>query len=381
MKGSYKNRIPAVVSQFIIPFLFIALYGCGGLKQEKDVAKKYTGEPILLSRDAYYPLWCGNDALIYILDESTHERYVEEEVYRYDIHTGRRFLVGKGSEDVYIAPMACTPDGKWLVYLNKGSIRHGVLDIWRYETSTGRHEKIAIAHDVVGFDEGILSPDGKKLFLGKKPDVDIEMPEPKLEIVWSGIGIKNEPSGAVWLPDSSAVITSITSYWGRRDRNDDIVIEVLNPQRKTVIFKPDELSSLNLLFSDKQGRIYLYFWDSNGKEHISRCNVAPEEKAISCEDVIVEKDHEVLEFDLFSDNETVAFTKDDDTCVKAMRIGEKKPYCITPPIDKLGHYIFTHKGNIKISPDDKRLAFVLSRLDDAGEWISEDLYMIELKKD
>lgn len=380
VKETTNNKISAGTLLLCTALLFIFLNGCAGMKG-KGVALKNPGEPVLVSPDTNYMIWCGPDALIYIYTERDVTRYVEDVVYWYDVYTGRRVLIGKETEDIHIAPMACTPDGKWLVYLNKGSLRwdesgvNVILDVWRYEVSTGRHEKIAITRDIAGFDKGILSPDGKKLFLGEKPLEEVEMPEPKWEIVWSEL---QDVSDALWFRDSSAVFTY---YWGRRDSNGDMVIEAISPERKTVIFNPDELNDFNLFYSDKRGRIYMYFWNSNEKRHVVRCNVDPEEKSVSCEDVFVEGDHTVEDLEVFSDGEFIAFTEDDGRCVKAIGIGGKKARCITPLIDTLGNYRTPSGMSIRISPDDKWLAFDLIRQDETGEGIGEDLYIIELNKD
>ncbi|NIR15039.1 MAG: hypothetical protein GWN86_14290, partial [Desulfobacterales bacterium] len=339
MNCSYVNKLHFGAFLFCILLSFAVLSGCAGLKQGKEVVGINTGDPILVaSLDANRRIWCGTDTLVYIYGERDITRYVEMDVYLYDVHTGRKVLVGKDKEGYSIVPMACTPDGRWLVYRNtrsfrwEESIEATVMDVWRYETSTGRHEKIAIAYDVASFYDGILSPDGKKLLLGKEHALKVEMPEPKWEIVWTDL--KNL-SDAVWLPDSSAVLTS---YWGRLDGNNDIVIEVVTPERKTVIFNPEELNDFNLFYSDKEGRIYVYFWDIIEERHLARCNVDTEKKDLSCEDIFVEGGRKLEDHEVFSDGEAVAFTEDDGTCVKALRIGEEKARCITPPIDTLGNY-------------------------------------------
>lgn len=400
MKGSYVNKFFFGIFLLCVFLSSVTLNGCARLKG-KDAAMKDPAEPLLISTDADYMFWCGADALIYAYTERDITRYVETEIYWYDVHTGRRVIVGKESDDdnakategqqteeegketgdYFVFPMACTPDGKWLVYLNKGSLRwdesgvRGIGDIWRYEVATGRHEKIAIARDISGFDKGILSPDGKTLFLGKKPMEGVEMPEPRWEIVWSEL---EDLSSALWFQNSSAVITS---YWGRRDRNNDMVIEVVSPRRKTVVFNPEDLNSFSLLYSDKEGRIYVYFWDSEGKRHVARCDVDLEDESVSCEDVFIEGGRKVNDLEVFSDGEFIAFTEDGGRCVKALRAGEERARCITPPIDTLGDYRVTPGRSIKISPDDRWLAFTLLRMDKAGEGIGEDLYIIELNKD
>jgi hypothetical protein len=378
MKGLYRRIFLALL---VIPT--IALSGCRGLEKHPEGTgeKIMAGEPVLVSLYAKYMIWCGPDALIYLYHKASYERYVPTEVYWYDLHTGRKVLVGKDTGDIYIAPMACAPDGRWLVYMNKKSLRWAksgvkvISDIWRYEVSTGKHEKIAIARDVATFNEGILSPDGKKLFLGEKPLEGVEMPEPKWEIVWSEL---DEISGALWFRDSSAVITS---YWGRRDSNIDMVIEVIRPQRKTVVINPEDLNDFGPFYSDKEGRIYMYFWDTYEKRHVVRCNVNAEGTGLSCKDVFVEGVRKANDLEVFSDGKRIAFTEDGGNCVKAIRAEGKRAYCITPPIDTLGNYRISAGESIKISPDDRWLAFDLVRQDEAGEGIGIDLYIIEINKD
>ena len=399
MKKEYKKRIATRVLLFAVVLLFTLLNGCEGLednkdvvtknsdgpilvsKDNKDVATKNSDGPILVSKDAEYMIWCGPDALIYIYSTTHPERYVESEVYWYDIKTGRKVLVGKETEDIYIAPMACTPDGKWLVYLNKGSHRWDksktsvVLDVWRYEVATGRHERIAVAHDIIGFDKGILSPDGKTLFLGEKPPEGIEMPTPKWEVVWSETGHR----GALWLRDSSAVMTTYRGYREPSGSYDNIVIEVLSPERSTVTFDPEELGDFSFLFLDSRERIYLRSWDNSEKKHIVRCNLNPEKKALSCEDLYVYEDREVAGFEIFSDGNAIALAESYGDCIKTSKVGEESS-CVTPPIHTLGDYSISPLTDIKVSPDDGWLAFGLVRRDDAGVQIEDNLFIVELDK-
>ncbi|NIR16564.1 MAG: hypothetical protein GWN86_22650, partial [Desulfobacterales bacterium] len=75
-----------------------------------DEATKDPAKPILVSTDADYMIWCGADALIYAYTERDITRYVETEIYWYDVHTGRKVLVGKESDDYYdMVPLEAPP--------------------------------------------------------------------------------------------------------------------------------------------------------------------------------------------------------------------------------------------------------------------------------
>jgi hypothetical protein len=241
-------------------------------------------------------------------------------------------------------------------------------------------------HVAVSFNKPVYPSEGLKLYLGVRPGESIEMPEPGWEIIWSE---KNKLGRSTWFPDSSALITT---YWGRQDGDYDIVAEVIQPKRKTVVFNPKEMSSISILLADRQNRLYLR---GNSEGVIARCDIDIEDEELSCDTVLeLERGAPVPDrlcpecpsfplsagpriegFDLFGDDETMAYMTTEDSCVRVMRIGEEEARCLTAPNLGIG-------GHVVISPDEKWIAFTIGRKigEDHGlNVVKEDLYVVEIK--
>lgn len=368
MKNLYRIVIAVML---LLPIMFSNSYA------EESGEKAWVGEPILVSLNRHGMLWCGSDALIYGYQESSPDRYIESEEYWYDINTRRKVLIGKETDDFIISSLDCTPDGKWLIYINFRSSRWGeskdayIQDLWRYEVATGKHEKIAITNEIPNSQVNNISPDSNRIFLGTKPPEEIEMPEPKLEIVWSEIDVSGD---VLWTKDSSAVIAS---KWVQSIGTDNLVIETIEPKRETIVFSLADIQRSALFFLDSKGRIYRYYW-VNEKSRVARCTLNSKEKSFVCEDIFIEGNSKIEDFEIFADGEFIAFTEKNGSCVKAIKVGEDKAHCITPPIDTLGNYRIPPGGSIKVSPDDRWLAFYLVLKGEAGEGVRLDQYIVEL---
>ncbi len=190
--------------------LSFVLISCGGnankTKEASQVQEIHLEKKdILVERNVsnIRPFWCGgNDILIYYVNDP---KGINTGVIRYDITTGSKTHV----TDYTAWPLACTPDGRWLIYMDKANLYSDdgpkggqVLDLWRYEFTTKRREKIAVAMDGV-LDTTLLSPDGTKLFLNKELIKKIDMPEPR----WEKIRTTEESGYPLWFKDSSAVVS------------------------------------------------------------------------------------------------------------------------------------------------------------------------------
>jgi hypothetical protein len=376
-------------------FSFVAFNGCADFKlgPEGRGARIKGGKESLVQRDVTgnRPIWCGpgRTELVYVVDDVG--------IFRYDIETGKRVqITGWGDW-----PVACTPDGEWFIYREGGSYRADkgdpehrvVVDLWRYELATGKRQRFAIADDegVGSFNEAVYSSEGLKFYLGGRPGESIEMPEPVWEVVWSE---KNKLGESIWFSDSSAVITS---YWGRQDGDYDIVAEVLKPERKTVVFNPEEISNFFLLLADSQNRLYMRVDDEGADSRIvERCDIDLEKEELSCQTVLelprgapapdrlcpecptfpLATGPSVEGFDLFGDGETMAYTTTRDRCVRLMRIGEEEGECLTTS-DYRG------VGHVVISPDERWVAFTVDRKigeDGPFDIVEGDLYIIEIRK-
>src|SRR3990170_2122020 len=267
-----------------------------------------------------HPFWCGQrNVLIYSAEEKG--------LFYYDIKTGLNVNVADWGN----TPLACSPDGEWLVYADKFSVRYdkgtveiGVVDVWRHEFKTGKNQKFVIADDghVSSAREGIFPPKGLTLYLGRRP-------------------------------------------------NERLEIEVFDAEERIITIYP-EFQTFYPLLTDKQNRVYMTVEENDGLR-VVRCTVDVKEEKLSCHTVLQEDGH-VKGFDVLSDGETAVFTRDDDRCVRIMLTGKKKADCITASRYVIGNYV-------AISPDGGWMTFTANRKSDEGNHDISDLYIVELKKD
>jgi len=309
-----------------------------------------------------HPFWCGQrNVLIYSAEEKG--------LFYYDIKTGLNVNVADWGN----TPLACSPDGEWLVYADKFSVRYdkgtveiGVVDVWRHEFKTGKNQKFVIADDghVSSAREGIFPPKGLTLYLGRRPNERMEMPEPVWEVVWS----QRRSGGHLWLQDPPAII----GVYGDPDKDRfALEIEVFDAEERIITIYP-EFQTFYPLLTDKQNRVYMTVEENDGLR-VVRCTVDVKEEKLSCHTVLQEDGH-VKGFDVLSDGETAVFTRDDDRCVRIMLTGKKKADCITASRYVIGNYV-------AISPDGGWMTFTANRKSDEGNHDISDLYIVELKKD
>jgi hypothetical protein len=345
--------------------LFSANGVLAGEKQELETSDiKTKGEKeILVAQDVTTdrPFWCGpSGRLIYVKEHSG--------LFYYDVKTGKSVNVA----DVWSSPSACSPDGEWLVYEDKETVRwdngsdvETVVDVWRYEFKTGKSQKFIIADDGDA-GEGFFPPGRLKIYLNRRPTERMDMPEPEWDILWSrGKGV-----GRLWLGDGSAVIGGYRDLDRRRDV---LEVEVFSPKRKIISIYP-EFPDFYLLLVDKQNRVYMEKRDSEkGMKSIVRCVIDIDRESLSCETVLEDVSMDTG-FDVFSDGETMVFSRmRDDDCVRILRVGEGEARCITTSGLPVGSFVV-------ISPDQKWLAFERARHIEAKDFY-DDLYLLELKYD
>ncbi len=359
MKGVYKNRIFAGTKLLITVLYLILLTGCAGLNSvyEQSRINIKGGAEILIASDiaSFRPFWCGTSGrLIYVKKDYA--------VYSYDVKTGNSTNIA----GVWSAPVGCTPDGKWLVYEDTDSVRYDkdnieemVSDFWRYEFKTGKKQKFVIADNSAGY----LSPTGLKFYIGRRPAERIPMPEPHWDILWS----EGRGRGILWLADGSAIIGF---YQGVDRRKMILSVEVFIPEKKTIAITP-QFQSFYPLMVDKQKRVYIR--DGGKDERIVRCKIDIKRETISCE-TIFESWNSFMNIDVFSDGETLVFSKEqDDNCVRIQKIDEKEAPCLTTAGLPMSSYL-------AISPDEHWLAFERSHYK-KNKYTNDDLYIIELKSE
>lgn len=311
-----KSTFFLLVAFFI--FLCFSFVGCAGVNELREKSpNKETGEEILLGRNNINerPLWCGkNNTLVY---------HTEVGLFTYDVKSGEKVKVGNG----YQSPIACTPDGKWLIYMNKSSARYdkvdnsrgNAADLWRYEFKTGRNEKFLIVGEsyTLSAGEAIFAPKGFKLYLANKPTSTMEMPEPKWDVVW----LERERAGMVWFKKPLALIGD-----GGRYQSGALVIDVISPYKKQFVVDAGFHDS-TIQMIDAQERIYMRTADDNfgrGWQTV-RCSVDVDKIAISCESIfkdIMAEGHPSFGYDITKDGDFAVTAKMDDNCVRLRRIGE-----------------------------------------------------------
>ena len=342
----------------------------------------------------HMPFWCGEGhKLVYVV------KY--EGTYLHDTDTDER---KKLLEWPYDAPLGCTPDGEWLIFQDKGSVRWDkdtqektVIDVWRLEIETGKRQKFAVAKDPV-YEKGLknyFQPGDTRIYLRKQPNERIEMPEPQWEILWP----KGRGQGRVWLRGKEAVVgnTSVTSHG-----MNIIEVETFGSKGKVFDVKPP-YERFQFLTSDSLGRVYLrlngrqvYYYEEASEyprskyvDHgLARCEIDIEDEEIDCERLLDSGERSFGKVEILSDAETIIYSVSWDTCEKVMLAGrEDEARCLTPSKHTVTGYnempsntpmeLYTgnHSG---ISPDES-LFFYQASVGDGTYHYGDDLYITELK--
>lgn len=259
----------------------------------------------------------------------------------------------------------CTPDGKWVIYVDRKSGRADkgykssddldwdVVDLYRYEVVSGKRQRFAVVRDLQPFDA--VSPDGTKIFLGSKHNSTIEMPEPKWDAVW----FKNDDwvqSGAKWFLDSTGVMT--------QHDNRGIGIEFFGKAGWAKMFEV-QFGERSRIAVDKYNRLYF-----RGVGDIYRCNI--KNRDLSCEKIGQGKSF----YGVSLDGDIVLMEGKDCISYFDLRQSESEGRCIA----KKGWYpLIRIEG---ISPDGKWLAFVRKKITEKKvgryEITESNLFVIKL---
>jgi hypothetical protein len=400
MKGSYKNKIVICIFLFCIVSSLIAIGGCAAGKQASATTPTKIKEKkeILIVEDIGGGLpfqilgWCGNTALLIDSDEFGKEWV--------DLN-GNRVTISKESGDY---PIGCPPDGKWVLYKDRDSARvyknkwgkipenivdegpgwHGfVMDLYRYEVTTGRRQKFAVVRDDSG---SLVSPDGSKVLLGNRHDSAMEMPEPRWEAVW----LTNEwgYGETRWFEDSSGIVTMIwgnghslgVEFFGEGGWSKEFSLDMLrsDPRSNVSIAAVDEDNVLHFVtmedypVGDSPRKVYNFF----------RCKIKYKDLVCSLGDGLKEeKDEKIRSLELLP-NGDVIFEREEDNCIRRVKHRKLVAECIAHTRDNDEVYIGIDL--IEISPDGKWMAFRRSKLPPPGDrWYAYqyDLFVKELSED
>lgn len=354
--------------------VLFSVAGCSGLRHaSKDTGTRIKGgKEILVVRDFLSgpPIWCGDKRLIYSL--SPHPDSIWSEMFQYDVETGLHTEIAKPS-----SPEGCTGDGEWLVYSDHNSYRqergnpnNGVIDLWRYEFKTKRHQRIVRASEPeASMISNILSPIGFKLYLGRRPGESVEMPDPEWEIIWS----RSKMHFAAWLPDLSGILQT---YYKREDKTRRLALELFGPENEQIILEPPLDGSVMDIQMAGPNRVYLITHrrmkglERYAKDLVVGCEINRSEATVSCVDVL-ELNRSVRAYKFLSDGETVVFMEEGDRCIRIKYKGESEARCISSANFRLRFYV-------EVSPDERWLAFTVSRKRENENTYTADLYIVEL---
>ena len=344
--------------------------------------------------------WCGNSSFLI---------YGGEAGIRWTDLNGKSVIISTSDED---SPAGCTPDGRWVLYIDRNSSReykgkpgwkpenivglgprwYGfVSDLYRYEVSTGRRQKIAAVRDG---NLGLVSPDGSKVLLGNRYDSTLEMPEPKWEAVW----LANEWRGAstYWFPDSSGVVANIwddgyslvVEFFGVEGWSKEFSLDLMRTRRDgeaTGVFLEavDEDNILHFIAID-------YFpgvGSSRNKYNSFRCKIERKDLICSLMGGFEEEEGKHIKvYDSFVllSNHDMVFMYKEGKCIRHLKFRETVAVCMAGT--RLEDDRYAYIDTVGVSPDGRRLASrrrskYLRRPNGRLDEYRYDLVVIELEKD
>jgi len=372
MKVSYANKFFFGIFLSCMFFSPVALNGCAAGKSVSESKPKIGGKGILVARDlgrgsgVLSVFWCGSDAIIVYNEEMGIELV--------KVPSGERAKVSPNEHD---HPFNCSPDGKWVVYMDRTTTRPDkegktialtfddkpfefdpeldvwpvwegyVADLYRYDVATGKKQRFAVVRSEVPAWE-VVSPDGTKAFLGGRHNSSIDMPEPWWEPLWFSADDPKDwdwnQTETRWLKDSSGVV---------RPGHNKLYVELFGKGgwAKRLAVRPEAKDSMFALSVDKNGGIY--FLVSEGPEPqlgrflMYRCKI--EDKELSCQ-VVLNRNSYIISYDILPEGDII-FTESDDNCIRRISPKHIKAECVA------GGRYHAEIFMIGISPDGKWLAY------------------------
>lgn len=329
--------------KYIKPFLALCLVSLAAaatyylIKEDYEEGKIRIGKEILVARDMgsgggiSLPRLCGSRGVL-----------VEGNVFNNNIGIEFTDFVTKERIRISSAPkdraIGCSPDGRWVLYVDSKTIRYDpsyeyiegeiggwmgeVVDLYRYEISTGRRERVATVRNELP--DYAISPDGKKILLGLKHSFSNKMAVPE----WKGLWLSNEwyTDDIVWFPDSSGV--ALEEQLPNR-----ICVEFFGKDgwAKCFVLGPEVKSDgIDITMIDRENRIYFTgLADPNQPSRseflLYRCKM--QEKELSCERM-VELDRMIYSKMAFLPDGDMVFFNHEKNCISRFSFKRKKAKCI-----------------------------------------------------
>ncbi|MFQ5428073.1 MAG: hypothetical protein ACE5EZ_03735 [Thermodesulfobacteriota bacterium] len=340
-------------------------------KDVESPARSVGKKEILVAKDigrgsGGWPLfWCGSDGVV------VYNKEMGIELIK--VPSGKRIKISQSKLEY---PFNCSPDGRWVVYMDRASTRQDKtdrvlraedlgfepeLDVWpswegyvanlyRYEVATGKRQRFAVVRSDLPAWE-VVSPDGLRAFLGSAHNSSIEMPEPKWEPLWlthSGLNKDDWDWGQTdgqWFSDSSGVVMP-------GDKRLYVEIFGKGGWAKRFAVKPELKDSISALSVDKNNGIYFLVSDDvprqpRTKHSLYRCKI--DDKKLSCKEVFY-RNRYIFSYDILS-NGDIIFTESDDNCIRRISAKHRNAECVA------GGRYNAEVLIIGISPDRKWLAY------------------------
>lgn len=366
MTRAYRCKMTPVVVLLGVLIFFSSISNIYALEnQSHENAYNKSKKETLVARDIGFGFskirWCGNDRLLLY--------GYEKGIKLLDLATGKWTIVSTDGTRDY--PLNCSPDGKWVIYVDWKSIRTDmgrvavdddekegevewqgdVKDLYRYDVSTGKAEKFATRRDRPESAD-VVSPDGTKAFLGGMHDTPFEMPEPKWEMRW----LKSEWAhlDPIWLADSSGIVTEVFD-----DRsNVSLGVEIFGDNGWSKEFIPGRdlyiKGRLGDAIATKNKTIYLRSGESYSERQMGRvryyfytCDI--KQSGLNCKEILeFDLRHTDIRFAVLPDGDMV-YKESDDKCIRRFSQSRAKTECILDGSDMGGFY--------GVSPDGRRIAY------------------------
>lgn len=374
MKGKHKKWF------FLALCLVFLVMAIAYYLVEKEVyegtGKTKLGKEILVAKDqgrggqTYPERWCGTRGVLNEGDNIGIEFI--------DFVTKERIQISPNPHDTAIG---CSPDGRWALYSDSKTKQYDksyeyiegvfegwmgeVADIYRYEISTGKKERVATVRREGAYEA--ISPDGKEILLGTKHSFSLKVAVPQ----WKGLWLSNEwiKEDAVWFPDSSGV-----ALWDQLPNRICVEFFGKNGWANCFVLGPEVKGKMSGLTIDRENTIYFTgLEDTNpttgrGIYLLYRCRV--KNKELFCER-IVELDRIIYPGLDFLPDGDIIFEDYEKNCIRRALSGQKKARCIIDNAHLIG-----------VSADGKRLAYerskIITKLDGEFSHHQYDLFVREL---
>jgi len=320
--------------------------------------------------------WCGSNALVV--------QKKGEDIEWINILEKKRVKISNTKEDKLLCG---SPDGRWVIYASPtpGSEWYhsacgeeipkwdgkSVANVYRYEVSSGKKERIGVMRAFVPFK--VISPDGKRIFLGGHLPIkeEIDMCEPKWERLYFKEKDWDANGSTIWFQDSSGVVTKVKMEKKKEKFcmneyifEEKLAVEIFGNNGWKKIFEID-MDSINSLRTGKDKTIYFlgYLFSNRfggrGDDSLSNCNKwslykckISQNRELSFEKIL-ERKYNIWDYTIL-DNGSIVFRE------RLSNRFDKWIRCIDPEQMKEKWVVNVGEGTgyMEVSPDERWLAFI-----------------------